>query len=179
MRECVRRLRVDKSVKVFNTCDEFLVHMFKAHLTASVCTQLKLKDTSDTIEHEPTLQWLENTAESILSSTLMPASTSSKDPVYHMHRAFLHMTFLYVDLRNAIRWENGPHIIRHWKWWLPRFSGTGCKNYATESAHLLANLAADFPRHISYIVTHNRTVNTEGKPGRGKPVDQMIEHYNL
>lgn len=91
MRECVRRLRVDKSVKVFNTCDEFLVHMFKAHLTASVCTQLKLKDTSDTIEHEPTLQWL------------------------------------------------------------------------------LANLAADFPRHISYIVTHNRTVNTEGKPGRGKP----------
>ena len=35
------------------------------------------------------------------------------------------------------------------------------------------------PRHIAYRVVHNHTVNTDGKPGHGKPVDQLVEHYNL
>ena len=48
-----------------------------------------------------------------------------------------------------------------------------------QSVRLVANLIADYPRHMAYIITHNRTVNVEGKPGRGKPVDQMMEHYNL
>ena len=47
------------------------------------------------------------------------------------------------------------------------------------SVHLLTKLCADFPKHLSYIATHNRTVNVEGKPGRGKPIDQMTEHYIL
>ena len=86
---------------------------------------------------------------------------------------------MYVDLREAIRWENGPQIIHHWKWWLPRFLVTGCHNYTAESVNLIANLKADFPKHISYIATHNRTVNTSDIAGRGKPIDQLIEHYNL
>ena len=69
--------------------------------------------------------------------------------------------------------------MRHWKWWLPQFIATGCTNYSTEAANLIANLSADFPKHISYIITHNRTVNTKGKAGHGKPLDHMIEHYNL
>ena len=47
MREQTRRNQVDKSVKVFSVGDEFLVHMFKAHLAAKICTNLKLKSTSD------------------------------------------------------------------------------------------------------------------------------------
>lgn len=101
------------------------------------------------------------------------------DPVYHLHHVFLHHAFLYVDLREAIRWENGPQIVRHRKWWLPCFLGTGKKNSASESVHTLCNLVADFPKHMAYIVTHNRTGNVDGKPGHGKPVDQMIEHYNF
>lgn len=101
------------------------------------------------------------------------------DPVYQKHRSFLHIAFLYTDLRNAIRWENGAHIIRHRKFWLPRFIGLGCKNYATEAVNLIAHLEADFFKHISYIVKRNRTVNTTGKPGCGKPVDQLMEQYVL
>ena len=170
-------MQVSKTAKVFNIADEFLVHVFKAHLIASICTELKLERKNSPIQHDVTLQWLEYTAESLLPNTLMPAT--SKDHIYHLHRAFLHMGFLYMDLRNAIQYEDGPHIIRHWKWWLPRFVGTGCKNYASESVYLLANLAANFPKHIAYIAMHNRAVNMEGKPGRGKPIDQLIEHYNL
>lgn len=45
-----------------------------------------------------------------------------------------------------------------------------------EAVNLIANMIADYPKHIAYI---DRTVNTKGIPGHGKPVDQMIEHYNL
>ena len=101
------------------------------------------------------------------------------DQVYAMHRGFLHLAFMYMDLRNAIRFEEGAQIVRHWKLWLPRFIGTGRKNYSKESVELIGNMLADFPKHIAFIATHNRTVNTQGKLGHGKLIDQMVEHYNL
>ena len=174
LREQLYRKQVDKAVKVFNTGDEFLIHCFKAHLKARICTLLNINTASDSIAHDCSEQWLRDTALKLLPGTLMPST--SDDPVHHLHRSFLHMGFLYVDLRNAFRWENGPQIIRHWKLWLPRFIATGCKNYASESVPLLTNLCADLPKHLAYIATHNRTVNVEGKPGRGKPINQMTEH---
>lgn len=177
LREIVRRTRVDKNVKVFNVGDEFLLHAFKSHLIASILQVFNIEEITESIDHECSHQWLLDTAKMIVSSVLMPKK--SEDPVHYLHTAFLHLSFLYIDLREAIRWENGPQIIRHWKLWLPRFIATGCKNYACESVHLLSNLTASFPKHIAYIVTHNRTVNTRGKPGHGKPIDQHLEHYNL
>ena len=149
----------------------------KAHLQARICTLLGVNSTKESIPHETSYQWLHDTAVKLLPDTLMPAT--SKDPVLHFHRTFLHMAYLYIDLRNAIRWENGPAVITHWKLWLPRFIATGCKNYSAESIHLLTKICADLPKHLSYIVVHNRTVNMEGKPGHGKPIDQMTEHYIL
>lgn len=179
VREQIRRNQVDKDVKVFSVGDEFVIHSFKAHLTARVCTTLGLHSTSDTIPHEKSLAWLQSTAEKLVTETLMPMHIPSSDTLYSMHRTFLHTGFLYVDLRHAIRYENGPHIVRLWKLWLPRLIGTGRKNYAVECVHHIANLCAELPKHLSFIATHNRTVNMEGKTGRGKPLDQMIEHYNL
>ncbi len=60
-----------------------------------------------------------------------------------LHRSFLYTAFLYQDLRAAIRFEEGSHIIRHWKLWLPMFLGTKCHNYAYEAVNLIANLKAD------------------------------------
>ena len=71
------------------------------------------------------------------------------------------------------------HIIRLWKLWLPLFLGCKCHNYATKAVNLLANIKADFHKHIAYLATHNRTVNSDGRAGHGKPIDQMVEHYNL
>ena len=58
-------------------------------------------------------------------------------------------------------------------------SGNWKKKYAAESVYQTCNLSANFSRHMAYIATHNRTVNISGKSGEGKPVDQLIEHYNL
>ena len=177
MREFISRKLVNKTVKVFNVGDEFLSHTFKAHLTASICSIFGVDSPTAEIEHTCSLQWLEEKAKVIVAKTIHP--TTSEDPVYMRHRTFLHIAFLYMDLRRAIRWGDGQHIIRHWKMWLPRFIGTGCKNYSTEASNLIAHLEADFPRHIAYIATHNQTVSTSGKPGCGKPIDQLMEHYVL
>ena len=142
--------QVGKAVKVFNVGNKFLVHAFRAHLMAAILAELNITSASDEIEHTTSKEWLEKTAEQLVDSLLMPKNSDDPayiDPLYHMHHAFLHHAFLYVDLREAIRWENGPQIVRHWKWWLPRFLGTGKKNYAAESVHTICNLVA----------THNRT----------------------
>jgi hypothetical protein len=53
------------------------------------------------------------------------------------------------------------------------------QQYAAESVYQTCNLSASFPKHIAYIDTHNRIVNMTGRAGEGKPVDQLIKHYNL
>ena len=105
--------------------------------------------------------------------------SETTDKVLQLSTSFMHAAFLYYDLRQAIRYEDGEHIIRHWKLWLPYFLALGRKNYSNEAANLICNIQADFPKHIAYIAIHNRTVNTTGRTGHGKPVDQMVEHYNL
>ena len=168
MREIVRQLQVDKGVKVFNIGDECLIHVFKAHFQASILPTVNIQKPSDPIAHQPTQQWLRSTAEWILADVITPIVTS--DPVLNFHRSFLHHMFMYVDLREAIWCENGPQITHHRKWWQPRFLATGCRNYTAESVNLTANLKADFPKHISYIATHNRTVNTSALQGEESPL---------
>ena len=101
--------------------------------------------------------------------------SNSTDPVYKMHRSFLHLAYLYIDLREA------QQIVRHWKLWLPHFLAEGFTNYATEAIHVISNLTALFPKHIAYIATHNRTINMTGRPGRAKPIDQfqLLHNYLL
>jgi len=116
------------------------------------------------------------TAKAIVEKEVMPRK--SKDHIYAHHQSFLHCGFLYTDLRNSIRQE-GEQIVRAWKHWAILFLGTNRKNYYNEAFNLICNLQATFPKHVAYIAMHNRTVNIEGKPGHGKPIDQMLEHYNL
>ena len=177
LREIIRRVQVDKTAKIFSVCDEFVLHAYRSHLLGAICTQLDVESPDAALQHEPTLEWLRRTAESIVTNTLYPKYF--EDTTYNFHRCFLHTAFLYADLRNAVRYEHGQHIIRHWKWWIPRFLGSGFKNYASEAAKLIVNVTARFPKHIAYIAINNRTVNMDGRVGHGKPIDQAMEHYNL
>ena len=96
-----QRFLVDKSVEIFNVGDEFLVHCFKAHLAARLCTLLKLSSPSDDVQHEVSQEWLKATAEFMVVQTLTRAV--SGDLMYSLHRSFLHLGFLYMDLKNVIQ----------------------------------------------------------------------------
>ena len=111
LQEVVRRTEVDKGVKIFNVGDEFLMHSFIAHFTASILTILNATSTADYIQHEPTKKWLYEKSIEIVTKCIVHAT--STDPAYNLHRLFLHHAYLYVDLREAIRWENGQAIVQH------------------------------------------------------------------
>ena len=181
----VNRTGVTIAAKKFQQADEFLMHALEAHLTASLVSFLNIEGTRDTLIHDPvtiTQSWLEETAERFTNQVVaVPTDEDSTDTdhIYNCHRSFLHMALLYEDLRNAIRNENGPRIIQHWRMWLIYFLATGRRNYSNEAANLLANLKADFSKWLAYIVSYNRTVNSSGKPGQGKAIDMAVEHHNL
>ena len=177
LRQLVERFGVDQKGKIFNVGDEFVVHVFHSHLAASICDQLKIESLDSSIDSENTKEWLQSTAESIVRCTIMPTETA--DPAYAFHRSFMRAAFFYTDVRNAIRFEDGPQIIRLWKHWLLYFLGTDKRNYTTEAVNMLRNIKCDFPAHIAYIAVHNRGVNMSGVEGRAKPLDQLNEHYNL
>ena len=105
LREIIHRNRVTKDVKVFNIGDEFLLHVFKAHLTAAIMEEFNMETKTTAVDHPQSLQWLEDKAQLIVSNVLVPST--SADPVYRMHRSLLHLAFLYVD---PIRWECGEHM---------------------------------------------------------------------
>ena len=117
LREIIRRHQVDQKGKVFSVGDEFVQHCFHAHLLANICHQLNISSPTDPIPHEITTEWLQSTAQRLLQGSIMPAE--SADPHYSMHRSFLYTAFLYQDIRQAVRYEEGSHIIRLWKMWLP------------------------------------------------------------
>lgn len=174
LREVIRRVQVDKKGTTFSISDEFIVHCFKAHLMAVICKHFDASSPSllnGCILLEAQLQ---HTAESIVEKYML---VDQEEP--NFQRSFLYTAYLYVDLRQAVRFEEGEHIIRHWRFWLPYFLGSGKNNYATEAATLICNIQALLPRHIAYMVKNNRTVNMDGHAGHGKPIDQMLEHYNL
>ena len=100
--------------KIFNVCDGFLLHTYKSHLIAAICTELHIDTPETPIEHDCN-GWRQQPIQ--LSHTLC----ALRHPLilfttYTIH--FLHTAFLNSDLRLAIRFEGGQ-ISRHWKWWLP------------------------------------------------------------
>ena len=102
-------MKVDKAAKVFNVCDGFIVHAYKSHLLAAVCTQLKLESPDSLLMSQPCSGRKQKQKRLFHRSCIDPIS----DPVYGLHHTFLHIAFLYVDLRSAIQFEEGEHIIRH------------------------------------------------------------------
>ena len=113
LRCLINHTLVDKSAKTFSVADEFVVHAFKAHLLAAICTHLNVYSPSEPIDHESSLEWLSSLAKSVVENHVMPKEIN--DPIHALHHSFLYVGFLYTDLRKAIRYEEGAHIIRLWR----------------------------------------------------------------
>ena len=103
LQDYINHKLVDKKGKTFSIADEFISHTFKAHLLAAVCAEFGVTTAHDNIPHDTSLEWLETTARSIFEKRLVPHESRCNI----LHRSFLHVAFMYIDLHNAIRNE-GP-----------------------------------------------------------------------
>lgn len=126
LRRRINRHLVDKLGNTFSVTDEFICHAFEAHLSAAVCEELSIESPDDEFCIEENPEWLEALAQSIVRQRMMPCDTS--DQILAMHKCFLYCAFMYVDLHQAIRYEDGSQIVRYWKHWLVLFLGMNRKN---------------------------------------------------
>ena len=101
MREQVSR---KQGVKIFSVGDEILLHAFKAHLVARICTILKVTSTSSPIEHDVSSEWLRTTAERPVVQTLMPYSSTDPPPHFPSH-----CVFVYWPAYGNPVWERTTH----------------------------------------------------------------------
>ena len=76
---------------MFYTADEFVMHMFKSHLLARVCSLLDLASPSSDISHKANLEWLQLKVKELVQQCLQPHQ--SEDPVYHLHSSFVPTAF--------------------------------------------------------------------------------------
>ena len=180
----INRSNVTIAVKHFQQADEFIKHALETHLTAALLKFLKVSNTSSQVvldETAPTDQWLHQTAERFANEVLVVPTDeddANADHMHNFHKSFMQMALLYEDLRNAIKHEDGPRIIQHWRIWLQYFLASKRTNYSNEAANLLANLKAEFSKWLAYLVVHNRTINSSWRPGHGKTIDMAVEHHN-
>ena len=184
MKHLLNRSQVDKDAKRFQQCDEFLQDVLDATLVCALTRFMGLSSPIDEIEvtEGMHLAFMEDVAQRFVSSFVaVPRNVddSETDHAFNRQRSFVHAAILYRDLRNAIRYEDGPTIVSLWRWWLVYFVATGRHRYSREAANLQANIKANYSEQMAYIVTHNRTVNVSGKTGKGKAIDMSIEHHNL
>ena len=90
--------------------DEFMVHVFKAHLSASVCTLLKLPSTSEVIHHQATERRLRETAETLLADTIMPVQASDWFILFIDHSCTWGSCTMILGMQYAGRMAHSPAL---------------------------------------------------------------------
>ncbi len=102
--------------QAFSIADEFVLHVFKAHIVANICEKVKIETPLQCIQREATPEWLEEIAETMLSSH---------------HRTQMTQFLLYTDCScmQALGFsyyintcellflmKNGGNIVHYWKY---------------------------------------------------------------
>lgn len=102
---------------------EFIRHVLDAHLIQGLLSHFEIGSiTEDPAKGlEMTEEWLEQETSSFIKEVISVPTDATLDEADHInnfHRSFIHDAMLYTDLRNAIRYDDGPRIILYWRWWL-------------------------------------------------------------
>ena len=98
------------------------------------------------------------------------------DSVYHYSRALLWRSLTQLAFKDAIRHNNGPRILGHWKFDLISF---WCKNhplYFRLAHQLLTDVNGGVCDSLAHMLTWERTVNKIGGPGNNISKDLFCEH---
>jgi len=100
------------------------------------------------------------------------------DKVFSYVCEVLTLGSLYLEFVDVIQEGDGTCILRCWKYFLLYFKSNGRTNYSIEAFALLAQERYLFSPHMAMQLKWNRTVNTQGLPGRNVSCNLHMEHLN-
>lgn len=107
-----------------------------------------------------------------------PKASTKKDDdqVCAYAEELMSLSHLLMEFVNSIREGDGECIIRCWRYFLPLFEASKCKNYAIEAFNLLFQYEYAFTPRMRQQLMWERTVNMHGRPGRNISMDLHMEH---
>ena len=107
--------------------------------------------------------------------TAFDASVDAK----HEHTQLLLWMGLNDRVRHsAVRRNDGPAMVRHWKLDLAEFFTRGHTKYLIHCHRLLSNINGAASPQLAHTLTWNRTVNLVGGPNRNLEIDLYMEFVN-
>lgn len=106
------------------------------------------------------------------------AKKIAPDGVFNYSSAMLNDGLLLLELKDALRKDDGERVVRCWKVMLLYFRHARHTNYQKEAFEFLAMVNATASSKIVKQVTWGHFVNTQGYTGMNIPVDLHMEHLN-
>ena len=151
-----RKNVINKPKSNFNACDDFFEVIITAHILAAAIEVLGMKSLGDTPSEEivptPETIWMGTEEERMekleeismhITQRIINISFNGKsnistgDGVYDYSRNLLSIGCLYLEMRDAIKEGDGERVLQCWRYLLPVFLNSGCKNYTIEAFQFL------------------------------------------
>lgn len=103
---------------------------------------------------------------------------TTRDSIYEYTRALLWHGITTLSRRDAIQENDGPRIIRHWKYDIIQFARLHHHKYFKMALNLLTSVQGGSSKRLAHQLTWCRTVNPKGQPRQNIPVDLQMEIFN-
>ena len=100
------------------------------------------------------------------------------DSVNHYTRALLWRCLMQLAFKDAIRHNNGPRILAHWKFNLISFWSKNHPLYFRLAHQLLTDVNGGVCATLAHTLIWERTVNKVGGQGKNISKDLFCEHCN-
>ena len=202
LRNRLNRTNVAKKPKNdMNACEDFIEIVTSGHIVAAALETFQLDSTDDTPSNDvvPNAQdvwtqphstrqacldkWCKQIFDTFvglsynnLKSSLCPRT--ERDGVSSYSVQVLRLGCLFMEFADAIREGDGEHVLRCWRYLMPIFLSSGCRNYACESANMLLQYSYALSPTLANDLLWSRFVNVHGRPGKNIAVDLHMEHLN-
>ena len=82
----------------------------------------------------------------------------------------------FLEFADVIREGDGERVLRCWRYLIPLFFASGCRNYACESVNMLLQHSNALSPRLSAELLWSRFINVHGRPGKNIAADLHMEH---
>lgn len=118
------------------------------------------------------------TKKSRRETTRASQPTSDVDHKMEYSKAVMYHGLFSLCRRDAIRENDGPRMLLHWRFDMLRFFTENHPKYFIFGHRLLTDTAGGASEALAFQLTWNRTINVHGGEGKNIAADLHMEHLN-
>ena len=168
-----------------HACQDALLTVFKGHIVAAACRELRIEGPNDDVKGvEVNQALLEDVAQKVAKrlavipeAFLNESVADTADGVHNYACVLCHFASLVYLFIDAWKEGDGECVMRCWKLFMLHFHAEKKTKYALEALRLQFQLVTLQP-YLVHQLMWGRFVNTHGGKGQNIPCDLHNEHIN-